>query len=61
MWQKIDSLALISPQKNPPRYLIDYFQPDSSCYRSVSACFVIAGVAIKLVAACFLVSYMSSF
>jgi hypothetical protein len=48
MWQKIDSLAQITPQSNPPRLLSDYFTADSTQHRSICLGLSVSGVGLKI-------------
>ncbi|MCX6805452.1 MAG: hypothetical protein NT114_02005 [Patescibacteria group bacterium] len=48
MWQKIDSLAQITPQSDPPRLLSDYFTADSTQHRSICLSLSVSGVGLKL-------------
>ena len=48
MWQKIDSLAQITPQSEPPRLLSDYFTADSTQHRSICLGLSVSGVGLKL-------------
>jgi hypothetical protein len=48
MWQKIDSLAQITPQSDPPRLLSDYFTADSTQHRSICLGLSVSGVGLKL-------------
>jgi|GEM_PF-6080651 len=48
MWQKIDSLAQITPQSDPPRLLSDYFTADSTQHRSICLGLSVSGAGLKL-------------
>ncbi len=56
MWQTIDTVLSITPQKNPPVLLADYFVKESPSYRTATAglFFVIITVKIVLVTSIFL-------
>ena len=48
MWQKIDLLAQIAPQSDPPRLLSDYFTSDSTQHRSICLGLSVSSFSLKL-------------